>query len=188
MGKLIAAMNMTLDGFCDHTAMNADDELHQHYTDLLRKAGTIIYGRKTFELMEYWKSVIENPTGNKATDGFAKAIDAISKIVYSRSMVSVDWKNTNLKKDIVKDEILDLKRDSEKDLLVGSPSLIVQLGNLGLVDEYQLGVQPTVVGEGLTLFKKINERIDLKLLGSKTFGSGAVFLYYEPSNRAAVGR
>ncbi len=181
MRKLIAAMNMTLDGFCDHTAMSADDEIHQHYTDLLRKADTIIYGRKTFQLMEYWKSVIENPTGTKATDDFAVAIDDIQKIVYSRTLKSVDWKNTDLKNEIIKDELLDLKQQAGKDVLVGSPSLIVALTQLGLVDEYQLGVQPTVIGGGLSLFKNIKDRVDLKLLRTKTFGCGAVFLYYEPS-------
>jgi hypothetical protein len=66
MRKLIAAMNMTLDGFCDHTAMIADDEIHQHYTDLLNSAGTVLYGRITYQLMEYWRSVLENPTGKPA--------------------------------------------------------------------------------------------------------------------------
>lgn len=176
-------MNMTLDGFCDHTAMTADDEIHQHYSDLLRDADTIIYGRITYQLMEYWKSVVENPTGNKATDDFAVTIDNISKIVYSRTLESVDWKNTELKKEIIIEEILDLKRQAGKDILVGSPSLIIALTNLGLVDEYQIAVHPTVVGSGLPLFKNISDRIDLKLLRTKTFDCGAVFLYYEPSKK-----
>ncbi len=174
-------MNMTLDGFCDHTAMIADEEIHQHYTELLRNADAVLYGRITFQLMEYWKSVVENPTGNKATDEFAEAIDNISKIVYSRTLESVDWKNTELRKEIDKDEILELKQRAGKDLFVGSPSLIVALTQLGLVDEYQLGVQPTVIGGGLSLFKNIKDRVDLKLLKTKTFGCGAVFLYYESS-------
>jgi dihydrofolate reductase len=186
MGKLIAAMNMTLDGFCDHTAMIADEEIHQHYTELLCNADTIIYGRITYQLMEYWKSVLENPTGNKAMDDFAVAIDNISKIVYSRTLESVDWKNTELKREIIKDEILELKQKADRDLLVGSPSLIVALMQLGLVDEYQLGVQPTVIGSGLSLFKNITDRVDLKLLRTKTFGCGAVFLYYEPAKTVSV--
>ena len=109
MRKVIAAMNMTLDGYCDHTAMSADDEIHQHYSDLISNSGTLLYGRITFQLMEYWKSVVENPTGNKATDDFAIAIDNAQKIVYSRTLESVDWKNTELKREIVKEEILELK-------------------------------------------------------------------------------
>jgi dihydrofolate reductase len=185
MRKLIAAMNMTLDGYCDHTVMIADDEIHDHYTDLLRSADTVIYGRTTYQLMEYWKSVLENPTGIKAMDEFAVAIDNISKIVYSRTLKSLDWKNTELKTEIVKEEILDLKQLAGRDILVGSPSLILALGQLGVIDEYQLGVQPTVIGSGLPLFKNITDRIDLKLLKTKTFGCGAVVLYYEPTTRHA---
>ena len=181
MRKLIAAMNMTLDGFCDHTTMTADEEIHHHYTELLKHSDAVLYGRITYQLMEYWKSVVENPTGKKDMDDFAEAIDSISKIVFSRTLKSVAWRNTELRKEIVKDEILELKQRTGKDLLVGSPSLIVALTQLGLVDEYQLGVHPTVVGSGLVLFKNIKDRVDLKLLKTKTFGCGAVFLYYERS-------
>src|SRR4029078_12387430 len=122
MRKLIAAMNMTLDGFCDHTAMIADDEIHEHYNEVLRNAGILIYGRITYQLMEsYWPSVVENPTGNKPTDDFAVLIDNISKIVYSRTLKNVDWKNSTLKKEIVKEEILELKQQSGKNIFVGSP-------------------------------------------------------------------
>ena len=182
MRKLIAAMNMTLDGFCDHTSMNADDEIHQHYNDLLSEADTLIYGRTTYQLMEsYWPAVVREPTGNKPTDDFAVLIDGISKIVYSRTLKNVDWNNTELKNELVKEEILELKQRIGKNILVGSPSMIVAFSQLGLVDEYQLGLHPTVVGTGLPLFKNINDRIDLKLSKTKTFGCGALMLYYEPT-------
>jgi dihydrofolate reductase len=187
MAKLIAAMNMTLDGFCDHTAMTADEEIHQHYSDLIKNSGTLLYGRITYQLMEsYWPSVVMTPTGNKAMDDFALAIDNAPKIVYSRTLENVDWKNTTLKNEIVKEEILDLKQKAGKDILVGSPSLIVALGNLELIDEYQLGVHPTVIGSGLPLFKNITDRIDLKLLKTKTFGCGAVIHYYEPTKKMST--
>lgn len=174
-------MNMTLDGFCDHTSMIADDEIHEHYSDLLRNTGTLIYGRTTFQLMEsYWPTVVKNPTGSKSNDDFAVLIDNIPKIVYSRTLKSVDWKNSTLKKEIVKDEILKLKQEPGKSIGVGSPSLIIQMAQLDLVDEFQLSVHPTVVGSGLPLFKNITDRIDLKLLKTKTFGCGAVTFYYEP--------
>ena len=183
MRKLIAAMNMTLDGFCDHTAMSADEEIHEHYNDLLRNAGTLIYGRITYQLMEsYWPTVVKNPTGNKPMDDFAVLIDDIPKIVYSRTLKNVVWKNSTLKKEIVKEEILALKQSrngGSKPIVVGSPSLIVALAQLGLIDEYQLAVHPTILGNGLTLFKNIKERIDLLLLKTKTFGCGAVMHYYE---------
>jgi dihydrofolate reductase len=186
MRKLIAAMNMTLDGFCDHTAMIADEEIHEHYTNLLNNCDIVIYGRKTFQLMEYWKTVVENPTGDRSMDDFAAVIDNIAKLVYSRTLERIDWKNTELKREIVKDEILELKQEANKDLLVGSPSLIAAMTKLGLVDEYQLGIQPTVIGGGLALFKSITERVDLTLSRTKTFDCGAVFLYYEASKSTSA--
>lgn len=184
MRKLIAAINMTLDGFCNHTAMIADEEIHQHYNELLSNADTLIYGRITFQLMEsYWPSVVKNPTGNKPTDEFAVLIDNISKIVFSRTLKNVDWKNTKLKKEVIKEEVLELKQKAGKNILVGSPSLIVALTQLDLIDEYQLGVQPIVLGSGLQLFKNVKDRINLKLLETKTFGCGAVTLYYEPTKK-----
>ena len=102
---------MTLDGFCNHTAMIADEEIHQHYNELLSNADTLIYGRITYQLMEsYWPTVVKKPTGNKPMDEFAVLIDNISKIVFSRTLEDVDWKNTELKKEIIKEEILELKQ------------------------------------------------------------------------------
>ena len=183
MRKLVAAINMTLDGFCDHTAMIADDEIHQHYNDLLSNAGTLIYGRITYQLMEsYWPTLVKNPTGNKPTDEFAVLIDNISKIVFSRTLKNVDWKNTQLKKEVIKEEVLELKQQPGRDILVGSRSLIIQLMKLNLIDEYQLCVHPVVAGSGLPLFENINDRTILKLIKTKTFSGGAVSLYYEPKN------
>jgi dihydrofolate reductase len=184
MRKLIAAINMTLDGFCDHTAGIADDEIHQHYSDLLSNTGTLIYGRITYQLMEsYWPSVVKKPTGNKPTDEFAVLIDNMSKIVYSRTLQHVDWKNTELKNKIIKEEIIELKRQAGKNILVGSPSLIVALMQLELIDEYQFAIHPIVLGSGLPLFKNINDRIDLKFLKTKTFGCGVIVLYYESTKK-----
>src|SRR4030095_939280 len=121
MAKLIAAMNMTLDGFCDHTAMSADDEIHQHYTDLLSNAGTLIYGRITYQLMEsYWPSVVKNPTGNKAMDEFALAIDSIPKVVFSHTLKSVEWKSATVATKGIKEEVTELKQQPGKDIFVGS--------------------------------------------------------------------
>ena len=181
MAKLIAAMNMTLDGFCDHTAMMVDEEIHRHYRDLINSAGTLLYGRITYQLMEsYWPSVVKNPTGNLATDEFAVSIDNISKIVFSRTLKDVEWKTARLATRGLEEEVLELKQQEGKNILVGSPGLIAACAQLGLVDEYQIAVQPTVIGSGLTLFKNITDRIDLKLLKTKTFGCGAIILYYEP--------
>lgn len=172
---------MTLDGFCDHTAGIADDETHQHFSDLLSDADTLIFGRITYQLMEsYWPSVVKNPTGNKPMDEFAVLIDNISKIVFSRTLNNLDWKNTHLKKEIIKEEVIGLKQQAGKNILVGSPSLIVALTQLDLIDEYQLVVQPIILGSGLPLFKNIRDQINLKLLKTKIFGCGVITLYYEP--------
>lgn len=183
MRKLIAAMNMTFDGFCDHTAMTADDEVHDHYTALLRSVDTILYGRITYQLMEYWPPIVKNPTGNKAMDEFAVAIDNVSKIVFSRTLKDVEWKSARVAKQGLKEEVLELKQKQGKGILAGSPSLIVAAMNLDLVDEYQISVHPTIVGKGLQLFKNIKDQIDLKLLKTKTFACGAVTFYYEPKKK-----
>ena len=190
MRKLIAAINMTLDGFCDHTAGIADEEIHQHYNELLSNADTILFGRITYQLMEsYWPSVVKNPIGNKPKDKFAVLIDDISKIVFSRTLKNAGWKNTELKKELIKEEVLELKKSRDggsKNILVGSPSLIVSLTQFGLVDEFQLNVLPIILGRGLPLFKNVEDRVDLKLLKTKTFGNGAVTLYYVPTKKGSV--
>ncbi|NBA88312.1 dihydrofolate reductase [Emticicia sp. CRIBPO] len=183
MKKVIAAINMTLDGFCDHTSGVPDEEVHQHYADLLRSAGIVLYGRITYQLMEYWRTVLENPTGDKAMDDFAAAIDNTPKLVFSRTLKNVDWQSAELASQGLEEEISALKQsDGDKDIFVCSPSLIVASTKLNLIDEYQLCVHPVIAGSGLTLFKDISEKITLKLTNTRTFGGGAVILYYEAGN------
>lgn len=172
---------MTLDGFCDHTAIIPDEEIHQHYADLLNNAGTVLYGRITYQLMEYWRTVLENPTGEKSTDEFAVAIDRIPKIVFSRTLKNVEWESARLADQDIEKEVSELKHEAGKDIFACSPGLIVELTKRNLIDEYQLCIHPVIAGGGLPLFKNINEKISLKLVKTKTFGSGAVTFYYEPS-------
>jgi dihydrofolate reductase len=175
---------MTLDGFCDHTAGIPDEEIHQHYSDLLRDAGAILYGRTTYQLMEsYWPSIVKNPTGEKTMDEFAVAIDNVSKIVFSRTLKNVTWRNTELKKELNKEEVIQLKQQAGKDIFAGSPSLIVALSQLGLIDEYQLAIQPMILGTGLPLFKNIKDTINLKFVKTKTFGCGVIILYYAAAKK-----
>ena len=180
MRKIIAAMNMTLDGFCDHTVIIPDEEIHQHYTDLLDNAGVILYGSITYQLMQYWQTLLKNPSGEKSMDDFAIAIDKIPKIVFSHKLKNTGWDSAKLANQPIEEMVKELKQQSGKDILVGSPGLIVALTKLGLIDEYQLCVHPVIIGTGLPLFKSINDKIILKLLKTKTFASGAVTLYYEP--------
>lgn len=176
-------MNMTLDGYCDHTAMIADDEIHQHYTDLLLGAGAVLYGRTTYQLMEFWLTILKNPTGEKHMDDFAVAIDSVPKVVFSRTLKQLDWKTARVATKGLQEEVTDLKQQPGKDIFVGSPSLIVATSNLGLVDEYQLCIHPTIVGGGLRLFNAITDRIDLNLLRTKPFACGAVTFYYESKKK-----
>ena len=180
MGKLIAAMNMTLDGFCDHTAGIADDELHRHYSALLSSAGTLLYGRITYQLMEYWPTVVKNPSGNQSTDEFAVIMDRSPKVVFSRTLKTVDWQSARIATRSLEEEVSALRQQSDDDILLGSPSLIVAATELKIIDQYQLCVHPVIAGKGLPLFKNISDMTFLKLVKTKTFGSGAIVLYYEP--------
>lgn len=180
MRKLIATINMTLDGFCDHTAGIPDEEIHQHYTELLGQGGAILYGRTTYQLMEFWRTLLENPSGKKSMDDFAVAINKIPKIVFSRTLEQVEWESATVAKRDLEEEVLKLKQQAGKDIFVGSPSLIIQLMKLDLIDEYQFCIHPVVAGGGLPLFENINDRTILKLIKTKSFSGGAVTLYYEP--------
>ncbi len=181
MGKLIAAINMTLDGFCDHTAVIADDELHEHYSGLLKGAGTLLYGRVTYQLMQYWQDVAKNPTGNKAQDEFAEIMDNTPKVVFSHTLENAEWHSARLASRSLEEEARELRQQLDQDIFVGSPGLIASLTNLNLIDEYQLCVHPVIAGNGLPLFKNIQNRITLKLIRTKIMGSGAVVLYYKPA-------
>ena len=193
MTKIIAAINMTIDGFCDHTAVLADEEIHQHYRELLNNAGAILYGRITYQLMEYWQPLVKNPSGDKSMDDFALAIDKTPKIVFSHTLknagpIAIGWETARLANRSVEEEVLELRQQSGKDIFVGSRSLIIQLMKLNLIDEYQLCVHPVVAGSGLPLFENINDRTILKLIKTKTFSGGALTLYYEPTKEKTTNR
>lgn len=182
MRKVIAAFNTTLDGICDHTAGIPDEELHHHYTELLSQGEAILYGRTTYQLMEFWRTLLENPSEDKSMNDFAKSIDKIPKIVFSHTLKDLDWKSATLAKHDLKETVLQLKQHSGKDIFIGSRSLIIQLIKLNLIDEFQICLHPVIAGSGLLLFENIKRRIIFKLLKTKTFSSGAVILYYEPTN------
>src|SRR5690606_16281799 len=132
MRKIIAAINMTIDGFCDHTAIVPDEEIHQHYADLLRDAGAILYGRTTYQLMLYWHELVKNPSGDKSMDDFAEAMDRVPKIVFSRTLkrtdpAIADWETATLASRGIEEEISELKQQPGNDIFVGSSGLIVSL-------------------------------------------------------------
>lgn len=176
---------MTLDGFCDHTAGIPDEEVHQHYTELLGNADGILYGRITYHLMEYWRTVLENPSDKKSMNDFAVAIDRIPKVVFSHTLKATDWKSARLADQGIEEEVSALRRQPGKDILVGSRSLIIQLMKLHLLDELQLCIYPVIAGTALLpLFENINDTTVLERTGTKTFSGGSVLLYYKPQVRA----
>lgn len=181
MRKVIAATNMTIDGVYDHTEGLSDGEIHQHYADLLDSADIILYGRTTYQLMQYWQTLLTNPSGDKTADNFAIAIDKIPKIVFSHTLKNTDWDSAKLATKSLEDLVRELKQQSGKDIFVGSRSLIMQLMNLNLIDEFQLCIQPVVAGKGSQLFDNVKERAILKLTKTKSFANGAIILYYEPT-------
>lgn len=183
MGKVIAAINTTIDGFCDHTAGLPDEEIHQHYTELLNRGGAVLYGRTTYQLMEFWRTLLENPSEDESMNAFALAIDKIPKIVFSHTLKNVDWKSATIANRDLKETVSELKQQPGREILVGSRSLILQLMKLNLIDEYQLCIHPVIAGSGLPLFENINDRTILKLIKTKTFSGGAIILYYEPSEK-----
>ena len=179
MSKIIAAINMTIDGFCDHDIMSPDEEIHQHYTDLLHEGAAILYGRKTYQLMEFWRTILAQPSEVQSMNDFARAIDRIPKIVFSHTLQSVDWQSARLADLSLEETVLALKQQPGKDIFVGSRSLVNALTNLKLIDEYQLCVHPVVASKGLLLLDQITDRTVFELLKTKTFTSGSIILYYK---------
>jgi dihydrofolate reductase len=182
MRNVIYAINVTLDGCCEHTKFNPAEDLLEHFTRLLRDdAGVLVYGRKTYQLMvPYWPDIAKSQSEEKADIEFAQAFDSLNKIVFSRSLASAEDKNTRIVRANLRDEILKLKQEPGKNILVGGVDIPSQLVELGLVDEYRIVVAPVIVGKGRRLFDGVNlqQKLQLKLVESKVFKSGWVALRY----------
>lgn len=179
MRKLIFSINISLDGFADHTVAIADDELHKFYTDQLNTLDTVLFGRVTYQLFEsYWPTAPGDPNATKSMVEFAHKINALPKIVFSKSLQGAGWNNTQLVKGDAVEEIINLKQGIGKSMSVGGIRLAQSLMKLSLIDEYWLLVQPIIVGEGRRLFAGESDRRDLKLVDTKSFHSGVVVLHY----------
>ena len=181
MRKVIASINMTLDGYCDHTYGVVDDALHKHYTGLIRNAGTLLYGRVTYQLMEsFWPLLVKEPSGEPAMDEFAKAIDGVPKVVFSHTLDKVNWHSARLAVQSPEEEIKMLRQESGGDIFIGSPGLIAYLTRMKVIDEYQLCVHPVIAGQGLPLFKNLSQPVQLHLEKTKLLPGGQMILYYVP--------
>jgi dihydrofolate reductase len=181
MRNLIFAINIALDGCCDHTKQVADDETHEYFTHLMREVDLLVFGRITYQLMvPFWPEVAKSQSMTKASNEFARTFDSINKIVFSRSLDKADDRNTRIVSANLHDEILKLKQEQGKNILVGGVDIPSQLIELGLVDEYRFVVGPIIVGEGRRLLEGVSlpERLQLRLVESKIFESGCVALRY----------
>ena len=181
MRRLIFAINTTLDGCVDHTKQFADDETHEFFTQLMRDVDLQVFGRKTYQLMvPFWPEVAKSQSMTKASNEFARTFVSINKIVFSRTLDRAEDNNTRIVRTDLHDEILKLKQEPGKNILVGGVDIPSQLIELGLVDEYRFVVGPIVAGEGRRLLEGVSlpERLQLKLVDSKIFKSGCVALRY----------
>lgn len=183
MRRLRYSINISLDGCCDHTAGSVDEELHRYWTERVAEADAVIYGRTTYEMMETaWRPTAQ--TGVRPDwmtdwmEPFAYTIDAAKKYVVSSTLQQVDWNAELLRSDLAA-SIRQLKQAPGKLLSVGGVTLPLALVKLGLIDEYEFVVHPTIAGRGPTLFAGLPNRLDLKLLNRVEFDSGAVALRYE---------
>jgi len=180
MRNVIFAINVTLDGCFDHTKMTGDEEIHEYFTDLMRDVDLLVFGRKTYQLMvPYWPDIAKSHSEAKATNEFADTFDSINKLVFSQSLDSAEG-NTRIVRTNLRDEILKLKKEQGKNILIGGVDIPSQLIELGLVDEYRFVVQPIIAGEGRRLLEGISlpKRLQLRLVESKIFKSGCVALRY----------
>lgn len=182
MRKLIFSINTTIDGCVDHTLGTPDDEMMAYFTRLMHEADTLVYGRKTYELMvPYWPDVAKTRQGNPPDVEFAEAFDAVENIVvFSRTLTIPEGQKGIIASGSLKDEILKLKQQPGKNIFTGGVDLARQMAELGLIDEYHFVMHPTIANKGVRLFDGIAlpELMRLKLVESKAFKSGCVALRY----------
>ena len=181
MRNVIYAINITLDGCCDHTKQVANDEILEYYTQLLRDADLFVFGRKTYQLMvPYWPDVAKDQSASKADRDFAQAFESANKVVFSRSLDDAEAKkgdkNARVVRTNLRDEILKLKQGPGKNIIAGGVDIPSQLIKLGLVDEFHFVVHPILAGEGKRLLEGVSlpEKLQLRLVNSKIFKSGSV--------------
>jgi dihydrofolate reductase len=179
MGLLTFALNVTLDGCCDHREAIADDALLRYYTRLMDGAGGMLFGRTTYEMMESaWPAVARDPKARPAFRAWARKLEAKPKYVVSTTRREFPWSNTFHVDGDLREAIPALKRRTPSGLLVGSPTLSAALEQLGLIDEYRLAVHPIVAGHGPTLFSGLSPSSRLRLLEARRLKSGVMALRY----------
>lgn len=179
MGLLTFALNVTLDGCYDHREGIADDELHDHFTQLMDAAGAMLWGRNTYELMENaWPAVARDEKAPRALQDWARKLEAKPKYVVSASRRDFPWNNTFRIEGDLNEAVRQLKEKTPKGVLLGSPTLSFTLEQLGLIDDYRLVVHPVIAGHGPTLFQGLVPSRRLELVSTKRLQSGSLALHY----------
>jgi dihydrofolate reductase len=190
VGKLIYSMSVSLDGFVETPSrsldwVNVDEELHAFFNDEAREVSAFLYGRRLYELMtEYWPTAEADPSATPTMVEFARIWKDKPKIVFSTSLERVEF-NSRLVREKAADEVARLKAQPGFDMSVGGPKTAATFMPLGLIDEYRVCVHPVILGAGTRFFPPLDDRIGLKLLETRTFGSGVVFLRYEIGSASA---
>jgi dihydrofolate reductase len=182
MRKLIYSMGVSLDGYIagpngeiDWSAPDA--ELHRFHNEQARETGVELYGRRLYEVMRFWETADENPSASDEVLEFTRIWKDTPIVVFSRTLEQVEG-NARLVSDNVAEEVLKLKEQPGKDLAVGGAGLAASFIELGLVDEFRLFVSPVILGGGTPYFPALEERINLELVETRTFGSRVVYLRY----------
>jgi dihydrofolate reductase len=183
MGKLIYSMGVSLDGFIagpdgeiDWSA--PDEELHRFHNQQARETGAHLYGRRLYEVMTPWETVDEKSSVPEYELEFARIWKDTLKIVFSKTLEKVEG-NARLVRDSAAEEVAKLKAQPGKHLAVGGAGLASTFMKLGLIDEYRLFVSPVVLGGGTPYFPALDERINLELVETRTFGSRVVYVRYQ---------
>ena len=176
-------MNMSLDGYFEGPGReldwhSVDDELHQHFNDVLAPMSVFIDGRVNYELMaSYWPHADEDPSATVQEREFACIWRDMPKLVYSRTLQHAEW-NATIVREVVPEDIQRLKQQPGGDMGLGGANLAATFARYGLIDEYRLYVQPVVLGRGHSLFPLSETRLALRLIETRRFGNGVVMLHY----------
>jgi dihydrofolate reductase len=182
MRKLIYSMTVSLDGFIagpggDISWSAPDEELHRFHNDQVRELGAHLLGRRLYETMVYWETADQDPALSDVALDFARIWQPLPKIVFSSKLDRVEGNATLASRDVA-DEVARLKKEPGGDLAVGGAGLASELIERNLIDDYRVFVSPVLLGDGTPFFPKLERRIDLELLETRTFGSGVVYLHY----------
>lgn len=185
MRKLVLFMHVSLDGFAADGNnglgwISYDSELQQYADGIVATVGSPVYGRVTYEMMAgYWPEVLTNPDESERNRAHAEWVDKATKIVFSRTMKEAEWNNTIVIKENIAEEVNKLKQQPGKDLVIfGSPGLAHSLMELDLIDEYQLTLNPVLLGSGIPVYQNIKNKTGLKLLKATPLKNGVVGLHY----------